>query len=453
MDFDREYDLENAGIDAFEFSLMDEDERRDALNDAGLDPDTYVDADLDFSFDAWSNLQTAGLSLSELEFMDDDERREALADVGLDPDDYEDAPSYQRYLFTSPASTYPQATQTPQPTPAPRTPPPPQNAAAYYRYCSVRFSGSERQYAYRCEDQSIKINEYVIVPTGPDNKESVAQVTAVGIYTAGVAPYPVEHTKFIIRKATTAEVGAVLTATVARVAEQESKRSAAPQTHVSPQPSPVTPQPVQSHTEQKTPPRRRNISVGWIFAAVAVIVLIIVAALPTSSNSKSRSSSYSYTPSRSTGSTYSYSRSTSTTPTCPPVNREPAMTKEEAERLRGTGYHNTRPNSSAENIELTAAQVKCKNCGYRSHNGVNSLCDYCAWMERYGGGLPASTQSTPKPVATPRPTTKPTPSPSTNPSSDPYNASDYAHPDDFYYDYYDDFWDYEDAEDYWEAHN
>ena len=38
-------------------------------------------------------------------------------------------------------------------------------------------------------------------------------------------------------------------------------------------------------------------------------------------------------------------------------------------------------------------------------------------------------------------------------SSDPYHAKDYAHPDDFYYDYYDDFWDYEDAEDYWEAHH
>ena len=37
--------------------------------------------------------------------------------------------------------------------------------------------------------------------------------------------------------------------------------------------------------------------------------------------------------------------------------------------------------------------------------------------------------------------------------SDPFHASDYAHPDDFYYDYYDDFWDYEDAEDYWEAHH
>jgi hypothetical protein len=38
-------------------------------------------------------------------------------------------------------------------------------------------------------------------------------------------------------------------------------------------------------------------------------------------------------------------------------------------------------------------------------------------------------------------------------TSDPYNASSYRHPDDFYYDHYDDFWDYEDAEDYWERHH
>ena len=34
-------------------------------------------------------------------------------------------------------------------------------------------------------------------------------------------------------------------------------------------------------------------------------------------------------------------------------------------------------------------------------------------------------------------------------SSDPYDAKSYAHPDDFYYDYYDDFWDFENAEDYY----
>ena len=37
-------------------------------------------------------------------------------------------------------------------------------------------------------------------------------------------------------------------------------------------------------------------------------------------------------------------------------------------------------------------------------------------------------------------------------SSDPYDAKSYYHPEDLYYDYPDDFWDYEDAEDYWEEH-
>lgn len=66
------------------------------------------------------------------------------------------------------------------------------------------------------------------------------------------------------------------------------------------------------------------------------------------------------------------------------VNTEEAMTKEEADKLRGTGYHNTRPNSNAEAIELKAAQVKCKKCGMHSKNGVNSLCDVCQYNEAHG---------------------------------------------------------------------
>ena len=34
-----------------------------------------------------------------------------------------------------------------------------------------------------------------------------------------------------------------------------------------------------------------------------------------------------------------------------------------------------------------------------------------------------------------------------------YDAKDYAHPDYFYYDYYNDFWDNEDTEHYWEKHH
>lgn len=57
--------------------------------------------------------------------------------------------------------------------------------------------------------------------------------------------------------------------------------------------------------------------------------------------------------------------------------RKKALTYEEANALHGTGYHNTRPNSSAESIEIAAETVKCIKCGYHSDNGRGSLCDYC----------------------------------------------------------------------------
>ena len=43
-DFDDEDDgLEVAGLDRFDLEMMDEDERREAMEDAGLDPDDYDD--------------------------------------------------------------------------------------------------------------------------------------------------------------------------------------------------------------------------------------------------------------------------------------------------------------------------------------------------------------------------------------------------------------------------
>ena len=56
-------------------------------------------------------------------------------------------------------------------------------------------------------------------------------------------------------------------------------------------------------------------------------------------------------------------------------------------------------------------------------------------------------------ITDPTATPKPRSSAKQKSTSDPYHASDYAHPEDFYDWYADDFWDYEDAEDYWEAHN
>lgn len=131
-------------------------------------------------------------------------------------------------------------------------------------------------------------------------------------------------------------------------------------------------------------------------------------------------------------------------PPCPPVNREKPLTQEQAERLYGTGYGGTRPNSSAERTEVARTMMKCRNCGYHTDNGLNSYCDYCEWMLRHGGGLPVQPTEAPPETATRKPAQKE--------ERDPYGAADYYDPDDFYFDYYDDFWDYEDAEEYWEAH-
>ena len=52
------------------------------------DSDEYEDDD-DFD-DEDDELETAGLDRFDLEMMDEDERREALEAAGLDPDDYDD---------------------------------------------------------------------------------------------------------------------------------------------------------------------------------------------------------------------------------------------------------------------------------------------------------------------------------------------------------------------------
>ena len=71
---------------------------------------------------------------------------------------------------------------------------------------------------------------------------------------------------------------------------------------------------------------------------------------------------------------------------------------------------------------------------------------------------PERTTPTPRPTATPKRTT-PTPRPTVTPkrssgksNGDPYNAKDYSNPDFFYDDYYDDFSDYDEAEQYWEEY-
>lgn len=53
----------------------------------------YLDEDHDTD-EMESELEAAGLSLGELDLMDDDERREVLEEAGIDPDDFDDSYLY-----------------------------------------------------------------------------------------------------------------------------------------------------------------------------------------------------------------------------------------------------------------------------------------------------------------------------------------------------------------------
>lgn len=75
-----------------------------------------------------------------------------------------------------------------------------QEAQTIYTYCGVLLPFSERVFSYRTEDTTIQIGDIVIVPVGRDNEEMEGKVVSVGQYARAGVPYPVEKTKFILKK-------------------------------------------------------------------------------------------------------------------------------------------------------------------------------------------------------------------------------------------------------------
>ena len=69
-----------------------------------------------------------------------------------------------------------------------------------YTYCGVLLPFSNRAFSYRTEDDTIQIGDGVIVPVGRDNEEMEGKVVSVGKYARAGVPYPVEKTKFILKK-------------------------------------------------------------------------------------------------------------------------------------------------------------------------------------------------------------------------------------------------------------
>ena len=73
-------------------------------------------------------------------------------------------------------------------------------------YLSLQFHKSKKTYYYLTDNESIKIGDYVVVPVGTDNDESVAKVEKIEFFSYFDAPIEVEKTKKVIRKATKKEI-------------------------------------------------------------------------------------------------------------------------------------------------------------------------------------------------------------------------------------------------------
>lgn len=79
--YDADFDFDEDGeLDAYEYEVMNE-----IMFGHDEDPD---DSD-DLEDELEDELTAADLDMIELECMDEEERREALEDAGLDPDDYD----------------------------------------------------------------------------------------------------------------------------------------------------------------------------------------------------------------------------------------------------------------------------------------------------------------------------------------------------------------------------
>ena len=66
------------------------DGRIDANETAYINDTIFKEEDTSSDYDEFDDLELAGLDRDELEFMDADERRSAIEDAGLDPDDFSD---------------------------------------------------------------------------------------------------------------------------------------------------------------------------------------------------------------------------------------------------------------------------------------------------------------------------------------------------------------------------
>lgn len=74
-------------------------------------------------------------------------------------------------------------------------------------FCNVRFDKYGKTYCYLTDDDTLEAEDYVIVPVGKDDHESVAKIESIEYHPVEEAPFPIDKIKKIIRKADRTEDG------------------------------------------------------------------------------------------------------------------------------------------------------------------------------------------------------------------------------------------------------
>lgn len=70
-----------------------------------------------------------------------------------------------------------------------------------YIFCSVEFENAYKSYYYLTDDESLQIDDFVVVPVGKNNRETVALIVDIEYFDADEVPMPLDKVKKIIRRA------------------------------------------------------------------------------------------------------------------------------------------------------------------------------------------------------------------------------------------------------------
>lgn len=70
--------------------------------------------------------------------------------------------------------------------------------AGEYIYCSVVFQEGGKRYHYRTEDETLRIEDRVLVPVGPDNEPKPVTIVNIEYFQPADAPFPPSRTKVIL---------------------------------------------------------------------------------------------------------------------------------------------------------------------------------------------------------------------------------------------------------------